>query len=124
MIGTAAQAPEAPPAEDGEGRGKAEMSKSEGSKRRRSSKSAARRKLVSEWDLRWWDPRSGIRSMSTVSGGFPMNFGSMERKFFICFNYFSLLILWWLWWLYWVVGGGGIQESEKEENEKVFEGGR
>lgn len=67
--------------ETGDGRGRLEMSKSEGSKRRMSSKVAAKRKEVSEWDLRWWDPRSGIRSRSIIVGGFPMNLlGSIKKS--------------------------------------------
>uniref|UniRef100_A0A2P2KIR2 Uncharacterized protein MANES_02G178100 n=1 Tax=Rhizophora mucronata TaxID=61149 RepID=A0A2P2KIR2_RHIMU len=54
----------------GVGRSKEERSRSDGSKRRRSSN----RKDVSEWALRWWDPRcgaSGICPMSTTIACFP-----------------------------------------------------
>lgn len=119
------------PAETGDGRGsgdgRPEMSKSEGSKRRRSSKFAAKRKEVSEWERRWWDPRSGIRSRSTVAGGFPMNFWFIEKtKNFISFSFFFykkkkvylffvLFLFSLVWW--WMI----MLKREREEEEVVVQ---
>lgn len=70
----------------GGGEGRVERSRSEGSKRRRSSK-LGKRKEVSEWALRWWDPRScgvsGICDMSAATGGgFAVNCDSIFFFFF------------------------------------------
>ena len=109
-IGTA---PEAPGEGRGSGEGSVEMSRSEASKRSRSSKFAAKRNDVSEWERRWWDPRSGMRSRSTVAGGFPTNFGSIEvrikiQSFFLFFLFFLGLLF-----VLVVVGSGDGEERER-----------
>lgn len=58
------------------------MSKSDGSKVRRSSKFAAKRKVVSECERRWWVPRDGgmvSKSMITGGGFLVKLFGSIRK---------------------------------------------
>lgn len=67
----------------GDRRGRLEISKSEGSKVRRSSKFAAKRKVVSECERRWWVPRDGgmVSKSIMTGGGFLVKlFCSIETK--------------------------------------------
>lgn len=72
---------------DGDGEGKALRSRSEGSKRRRSSR-FGNRKDVSEWARLWWDPRFGVSgiwsiTMSVAVAGAGGNFDSII-SFILC----------------------------------------
>lgn len=98
----------------GDGRGRLEISKSDGSKVRRSSKFAAKRKVVSECERRWWLPRDGgmVSKSITTGGGFLVKlFCSIETKnndvFFFSILRFVLLFFEFVFVLKLGSGGGG-----------------
>lgn len=88
------------------GEGRQERSRSEGSKRRRSSK-LGMRKEVSEWARRWWDPRCGVSdicsmSVEDVGEGLEAPVKLLFKSIFVFCSVFCVFLVFGLWW-WWVV---------------------